>query len=100
MKAVHYGARSSGPMKAKPKQIPKKEPVQPRREAHPCDCYTFSTIQAQKTKKKYPEKTKKNTQKKPGPLRGSFECIPGLLISLMKPFLLPKLHVSKIPTLP
>ena len=58
MKAAHYGAKSSGPMKAKPKKIPKKEPVQPPREAHPCDCYTFSTIQAQKT-------TKKNTQKKP-----------------------------------
>ena len=63
MKAVHYGARSSGPMKAKPKKIPKKEPAQPRREAHPCDSCTFSTIQAQKTKK-IPRKNQKNTKKK------------------------------------
>ena len=36
MKALHRGARSAGPIKAKPK-IPKKEQVQPRSEAHPCD---------------------------------------------------------------
>ena len=36
--------------------------MQPRREAHPCDCYTISTIQAQKTKTNTVENPK-NTQK-------------------------------------
>ena len=51
MRAVHYGARSAGRMKAKPKKYQQKEHVQVGHEANPCDCYTFSTIQAPKAKK-------------------------------------------------